>query len=167
MIGFMATGKTAVGRILAKKLKKRYVSTDTAIEEKAGKRIKTIFKLFGEAHFRSLETEALVSLSKKKGLVVSCGGGIVTRPENIRLLRKRGIVVWLKASPATVNKRLKSLGSRPLLDIKDEKARMKKILSMLSKRSGLYRRASHYSVVTDNDTPSRIASRIAGLISSK
>lgn len=149
LIGFMATGKTAVGRALARKLKKKYISTDALIEKKARKKIRTIFRESGEAHFRGLETKALRSLKGKKGLVVSCGGGIVLRPENRALLKKAGTVVWLKASPDAVNARLGKLKQRPLLDISDTGERLKKIRRMMKDREALYRSVCDRAVDTD------------------
>lgn len=164
LIGFMATGKTAVGKALAKKLRKKYVSTDTLIEKKAKQRIKTIFKDRGEEYFRELETTALKSLKGKKNLVVSCGGGIVIKPANRALLKKLGTVIWLKASPEKINSRLGPLKQRPLLNIKDENKRMKKIKEMLKYRDPLYKKSSRVLIDTNSLGLSQVASKIASMI---
>ena len=160
LIGFMASGKTAVGRILAKKLGKKYVSTDTLIEKKAKKKIRTIFREKGEGLFRKLETGILISVSKKKGLVISCGGGIVLKPENRRVLKRTGTCVWLKASPLTVNARLGSLKTRPLLNIPDKIKRLAKIKQLMSARSRHYKAASNLEVDTDRLNVQKTASMI-------
>ena len=164
LIGFMATGKTAVGQALAKKLKAKYISTDTLVEKKAKKKIKTIFAEKGEPYFRSLETQALLSLKNKKGLVVSCGGGIVLKPGNRTLIKKSGKVIWLKASPDTINRRLGPLRQRPLLNIRDKEERIKMIKRMLSSRSSLYKKAAHISIDTDALPLAKVASQIASMI---
>lgn len=164
LIGFMATGKTAVGQKLARKLKAKYVSTDTLIEKKAKKKIKTIFAEKGEQYFRGLETQALLSLKDKKGLVVSCGGGIVLKPGNRALLRKLGKVIWLKAGPDTINKRLGPLKQRPLLNIRDKEERVKTIKRMLSSRNPLYEKSAHISIDTDPLPLAKVASQIASMI---
>lgn len=160
----MATGKTAVGRTLAKKLRKKYVSTDILIERVAKRKIKTIFKKNGEEHFRKLETLALRSLKGKKNLVVSCGGGVVIKPENRSLLKKLGLVVWLKASAEAINGRLGPLKQRPLLDIKEKGKRMRKIRKMLKYRTPLYKTSAHVFVDTDMLGISQVAEKIASVI---
>lgn len=164
LIGFMATGKTAVGRALAKKLKKRYVSTDTLIEKRSGTKISTIFEKKGETHFRSLETLVLKSLKNKKEMVLSCGGGIVIKPVNRSLLRKLGTVIWLKASPEKINGRLGQLKQRPLLNIKDRSQRIKKIKEMLASRKPFYEKSSNISIDTDTLSIPRVVSKIASML---
>ncbi len=160
LIGFMATGKTEVGKALSKKLGLKYISTDDLIERKAKSKIKTIFIKKGEPYFRDLETKALKGLLKTKGALVSCGGGIVIRPENRRLLKKIGTVVLLKARPETVDRRLKDLKQRPLLNIRNKNERLKKISAMLSERSTFYKKAADITVNTDLLTIKGVVNKI-------
>lgn len=164
LIGFMATGKTAAGRALAEKLGKKYVSTDTLVEKRARKKIRTIFREKGEPYFRGLETAALKSLNGKKNLVISCGGGIVLKPENRILLKKLGTVVWLKASPESVNKRLGPLRQRPLLNIKQKHKRLAKIKEMLRDRDPAYKKSAGVSVDTSSLSLARVVQKIASVI---
>lgn len=162
LIGFMATGKTVVGQRLARSLHMKYVSTDTLVEKASGKKISSIFSEKGEPYFRSLETKALRSLKGKRGLVIACGGGIVIKAANRSIIKKLGKVFLLSATPATVDKRLKKLSQRPILDIADKKNRIKKIRSMLRSRSILYRRSADTVIRTDNKTVKSVVKEIKG-----
>jgi len=156
LIGFMATGKTVVGQRLAKKLGMKYISTDTLVEKAARKKISSIFRDNGEKHFRELETKALMSLKGKKGLVVACGGGIVLKAANRAMLKKLGKVFLLTAAPETINKRLKKLSQRPLLDIKDGKKRVRLIASMLKERNSLYKKAADAVIDTEGKSVAQV-----------
>lgn len=119
LIGFMGTGKSAVGRVLARRTDFRHLDTDAEIERRAGKTVPQIFGDDGEAAFRALETEFLASLtvSQEDGpLVLSTGGGTPLRPENAALLKQIGTVVWLQVAPEAILSRVAhSLHERPLL----------------------------------------------------
>jgi len=116
LIGFMGTGKTAVGKALAKKLGKEFVELDSLIEQKAGKSIAEIFQQDGEVAFRELEIEVAKEVSNGKNLVIACGGGIVLNRINIDRLRKEARIVYLTASPGVILKRVSGGGEeRPLL----------------------------------------------------
>lgn len=145
----MASGKTAVGQRLAKRLKKKYVSTDSLIERALKMKIHTIFKLKGEKFFRKKETQILRTLLNRNNMVLATGGGIVIKPQNRKMLKKIGVVVWLKASPKIIDKRLGNLKNRPLLNIKDAKQRLNKISSMLKERKKFYSESADISINTD------------------
>src|SRR5512145_2584761 len=87
LIGFMAVGKSAVGRNLAKKLRRRFVDLDRSIEKTAGMKVKEIFAVKGEPYFRELEKQTLSDILKKDGQVIATGGGVVTDDDNLALLR--------------------------------------------------------------------------------
>lgn len=119
VIGFMGVGKTAVGKVLAKRLGKKFVELDSVIERKAGKSIPEIFQQDGEVTFRELEIEVTkrLVLSGAKDLVIACGGGIVLNKINIDRLKNEAIIVYLTASPRVLLRRISGSGEgRPLLN---------------------------------------------------
>lgn len=118
LIGFMGSGKSSVGRMLAKKLGKPFVDTDARIEKKTGKSIERIFKEEGETAFRQTEKDIATAISGKVGQVISCGGGMVLDPANVSHLKKHAVLVYLKAAPADIKLRVarsKGKSRRPLL----------------------------------------------------
>ena len=159
----MATGKTAVGHLLAKKMKMKYVSTDSLVEKRAECKISTIFKKHGEAYFRLLETKAIRSLNKKTGCVISCGGGIILKSVNRKILKSLGKIIWLKAKPEIINKRLKSLRQRPLLNIDDDKKRLVEIKKILSARNPIYSKVSDHVIDTSSLTLNGVVDKIIDL----
>jgi len=95
LIGMPGCGKTSIGSALAKRINRKFADTDMAVVEAAGKTVGDIFAQDGECAFRNLETKALEQICKQSGMVVATGGGVVTRPENLRLIRQNGIIVYL------------------------------------------------------------------------
>jgi len=117
LIGFMGAGKTAVGKVLAKRLGKKFVELDSVIERKAGKSIPEIFQQDGEVTFRELEIEVTKEVSRDKNLIIACGGGIVLNKINIDRLKNEAIIVYLTASPRVLLRRISGSGEgRPLLN---------------------------------------------------
>ena len=120
LIGFMGTGKSAVGRVLARRTDFRHLDTDAEIERRTGKTIPQIFADDGEEAFRARETELLTELAERQPedgpLVLSTGGGTPLRLENANLLKRTGTVVWLQVAPEAILARVAhSLHERPLL----------------------------------------------------
>lgn len=148
LIGFMGSGKTTVGEVLAARSGAKFTDTDKIIESNEGKSISEIFETVGEEGFRRLENTVLSGLSKLSGngLVISTGGGIVTKPENIPLLKKAGLVVWLRVNPETVVKRLEGDKTRPLLAGGDP---LKKVEKLMRERQSCYAAAA--DVIIDCD----------------
>lgn len=159
LVGFMGTGKTVVARALAEKLKREFLEIDTVIEEKEGISIKDIFEKKGEPYFRNLEKEAIIEASLKKNVVISAGGGAVIDEENVRNLKKNGVIICLEASPDTILERTKGNTCRPLLNVPNPK---KKIEELLAKRAPYYKKAD-YCVNTDSLTVEQVADRINDL----
>ena len=141
LIGFMGSGKSALGRILAKRLSMAHRDMDTIIEETAGKTITEIFADSGEAGFRDMETAVLRNLTGRgeAGAIYSTGGGIVVRPENRELLKKLGTVVLLDVSAEEVLRRLSHDTKRPLLQTDDRETRVSELMQA---RSAAYHEAA-------------------------
>ncbi len=128
LVGLMGSGKTSVGKVLAKRTGLALMEMDEMIEEKAGRTVREIFEQEGEDRFREMESALLLELAKKDKMVVSCGGGIVLREENIELLRKHFTVVWLFAPARTLAGRTEGDANRPLLDHPDREGKLRSIL---------------------------------------
>lgn len=159
LIGFMATGKSTVGKKLAEKLGARFVDLDGYIEEQSGKRITDIFALAGEPFFRQLEKRFLAEVSRRDGQVVACGGGIVIDGENVAVMKKAGTVVCLTASVDTILERTKGSGARPLLETQGE--RRATVEGLLARRAPLYAGAADTCIATDALAPEEVARQIA------
>ncbi len=138
LVGFMGTGKTTVGRALAEWLGMEFVELDAEVEAEEGISIKEIFERYGEPYFRDLETEIVKRFSQKEGLVISTGGGVVLREENMKALREKGIIVCLWAEPETILERTSGNNERPLLNVDDPLNRIKELLQQ---RRPFYERA--------------------------
>jgi shikimate kinase len=160
LVGFMGVGKTTVGKLLSKRLNRRFVEMDEEIENREGKKISEIFAQYGEPYFRKLEKGLLRELSRQNNLVVSCGGGVVCDEENLRILRETGLVFNLKAEPTTIYERTKKYTHRPLLNVEDP---LRRIEELLKERSRFYSKA-HYSINTDGVFPEEIVDKIVGIL---
>lgn len=126
--GFMGTGKSAVGKEVAKRTGFEFYDTDAFIEKNAGMGINKIFAELGESVFRQMESEAVEALSEKDSVIISCGGGVVLNIKNIENLAKRGVIINLFASPGQIFERIKGSANRPLLKCEDPMAEIKKLL---------------------------------------
>jgi shikimate kinase len=158
LIGFMGTGKTVVGKILAAKLGKEFIEMDTLIAKKAGKTIPVIFRDEGETAFRELEIEATREIAGRKNAVIACGGGVVLNKINIDRLAKECVIVCLAASEAVILKRTSTdKDGRPLLAVAE---RAQQIMELLKFRRPYYARAADISVNTSRLTPESVARRI-------
>jgi shikimate kinase len=154
----MGSGKSTIGRLVAQSLGFEFVDTDHLITDAAHMNIPQIFAAEGEAGFRSRETAALRSLREKQGSVIATGGGIVTIPENLPLLRQLGYVVWLNAEPATLHARTSHSHDRPLLRNADPASTLRELLE---KRGPLYERVADMKVTTDDFSTEEIAYGLA------
>ena len=154
LVGFMGTGKSTVGRILAKKLGYRFIDVDEEIEREQGVSISHIFSELGEPYFRQLERVLIKTLSLREGLVISAGGGAVVDESNIEAMKQGGTLVCLTASPDEIMKRVGKSNNRPLLQVPDP---MAKIMELMSKREPFYRKADFMV-----DTTTMSAEEVAG-----
>ena len=156
LVGFMGTGKTTTGRIIARRLGMDFADMDRILEERENKSISDIFDKNGEPYFRSLERGLVKELSKKTGMVIAAGGGVVLDSENIADYSGSGLVVCLKASSKVILDRVSSEKHRPLLESRDKS---EKILEILESRKSLYNAIS-CSVDTTNLTPADVVEKV-------
>jgi len=138
LIGFMGTGKSSVGQLVAAQLHFTFLDTDHVIEARAGKSISDIFAQQGEPAFRELEKKIVGELVTRKRTVISTGGGLPANPDNLASLKSHSLVVCLWASPEKIWERVRSQTHRPLLNEADPLA---KIRSLLEERGPYYRQA--------------------------
>lgn len=158
LTGFMGSGKSAVGKVLAGRLGRRFVELDDVIEEMAGKSIPDIFRQDGEIAFRELEIEATGRVSKGSDLVIACGGGIVLNMINIDRLRETSRIVYLTASPGAVLRRTRADDNeRPLLDVPAPAERIRELLRF---RRPFYERAADLRISTSRLSTDSVAERI-------
>lgn len=130
IVGFMGTGKSVAGKLLAKSLNLEFFDLDSSIEEKEGRKIKEIFAEKGEAYFRKIEKQAVQEVSNKDRLVVACGGGVVLDKGNIDILKKTGRLISLTSRPEVILSRCQANCDRPLLNVKDPQDEIKKLLAI-------------------------------------
>lgn len=160
MAGFMGAGKSRIGWELSRRLQLTFIDTDRVIERVSCMRISEIFELYGEAVFRDYETEIVRRCTRLDDVVISTGGGTVVRPENRALLRARGPVVVLEASPETTYKRTRR-NRRPMLEVGDPEARIR---SLMAERTPYYAEVATITVSTDGrDSGDVVDEIVAGL----
>ena len=162
LVGMPGSGKSAVGRVLAKRLRRTLVETDAETENAAGMSIADVFAAHGEAHFRELETTVLTRALSESAQVVSTGGGIVLSAENRALMRKSAWVAYLSAPVSLLCGRLKAdSAARPLLPEISADA----VEELLRQREKLYQQTAHVAVAQHaKDTPADVAEKTcAGL----
>ena len=128
LTGFMATGKSAVGRIVAEAIGYKFVDVDGLIEDEAGVSVSKIFEVEGETSFRDRETRMIEEVSLRRKSVISTGGGAMIRPENRDLLRKTGMIVCLEATVEEILKRAGKRESRPLINVENPHETIRKLL---------------------------------------
>jgi shikimate kinase len=159
LTGFMGTGKTTIGKALAKMLHMKLVDVDEEIEISQKMAINDIFKMYGEPYFRDIETAMIKKVSHNKNCIISTGGGAVLRNENMEVLKENGIVFCLVANAETILERTGNNQGRPLLKVENPK---KKIEELLAYRRPFYEKAG-IMIETDGKTPLQIAGEIMEL----
>jgi shikimate kinase len=157
LIGFMGAGKSSVGRTLARMTGLPRFDTDEMVAARYSLTISEIFERHGEAVFREAETEALRELTGKAQAIIVSGGGIVTRPENIDLLRALGTVIFLAADEQALFRRISRRTTRPLLRTENPRAT---VTALLEKRLPLYRDAADIEIDTSTLTHDEVANLI-------
>lgn len=157
LIGFMGSGKSSIGRLLAAKLGFQLVDTDRIIIDREGVEIGEIFARHGEPHFRDLETAALRSIAHLNRCVIATGGGIVGREENRELLRGLGFVVWLTASEEVIFERVSRNTRRPLLQTANPR---ETVTRLLAERRPLYEAAAAFTIDSTSLAHAEVAEAI-------
>ena len=150
--GFMASGKSRTGRSLAERLGRPFIDTDNVIVERAGKSINEIFEQDGEAAFRKLEHDVIAEIVESNNPhVISLGGGALTQPENLKIIRENGTIIRLWAKPEVLSERIGRKNTRPLLANLSDEERLAKIKVMLKEREKNYACAD-FSVESSNES---------------
>ena len=160
LCGFMATGKSSVGKRLAARPHYEFLDMDTAIETESGMTIPQIFSTQGESAFRALESRMVARVAGKTGLVVATGGGAIVNPQNLELLKRSGVIITLTADIPTILQRVGSGDDRPMLRDGD---RVERIRTLLEQRAEAYAKAD---IVLDTSLLNieEVAQRIVDLL---
>lgn len=157
LIGLPGSGKSTVGRQLARRLQVPFFDSDNVIEERLGYSIKEAFERDGETYFRDLEESVLDELSQISDAVISTGGGAILRPVTRQRLQERGVVVYLNAHPDKIFRRLQNDTTRPLLQVANPIGRLRELYAA---RDPLYREAAHFSIDTGRPSVSTLINTI-------
>lgn len=157
LIGFMGSGKSTVARRMRNGYGFQLIEMDQAIEKEQGMRISDIFQKYGEEYFRDLETSYLKKIEQEEACVVSCGGGVALRKENVEIMQKCGMIVWLNASPQIILERVKRNDKRPLLR---NRKTIEDITAMMEARRPIYENAAQLVVTIDGKESRDVAKEI-------
>ena len=156
LVGMMGTGKSTIGKVLADQLRMNFIDSDESIEESYGQSISEIFTQKGENFFRNLEQEFITNGHPDQNQVVACGGGLCIPVGMMELLKSKGTVICLLATPETLLERTKTDHSRPLLQVAHPLEQLEKLIQ---ERECRYREAD-YLIKTDGSTVDQIVAEI-------
>jgi len=145
LVGLPGSGKSTVGRQLARRLKLPFTDSDHAIEQRIGCSIRDFFEREGEAAFRDIEEAVIADLTQQESGVLATGGGAVLRPANRERLRNAGHVIYLRSTPEELFRRLRHDSERPLLQVADPLGRLR---TLYEERDPLYRETAHFTIET-------------------
>lgn len=161
LIGFMGTGKTSTGRLLAARLGRPFIDTDKKIEQESGMTISEMFRIHGEAFFRRQEQEMVAKVARYTNTVIATGGGVVLFPENIARLKNNGVIIALTATIQTILDRTGRRNTRPLLECAE---REHMITKLIEERAGLYQVAADYVIDTSTSSPQQITDTVVAFL---
>lgn len=164
LIGFMGSGKSTVSRFLSETLKVPKIEMDEMLVGRAGKPITRIFAEDGEEVFRQMETQLLEEIGAGAPAIVSCGGGVVLRPQNVEIMKRTGIILMLSATPETIFQRVRHSTKRPILN---GNMNVEFIAELMAKREPVYRAAADVTVVIDGKTSEIVAGEVVAMLRSK
>lgn len=163
LVGFMAVGKTTLGRALSKKILWDFLDTDLFIEDMEQRKVSEIFKQSGEDHFRALEVEVINKIHREwiesmEKKIIACGGGVVLNPENVKTIKQNGIIIYLEGDVNTICSRLSLDNTRPLVnEVKDIK---KRVESLLRDRHKLYKEVADITIYVGEETPDQLVHKL-------
>jgi shikimate kinase len=155
LTGFMGTGKSTIGQLLAAELRRPFVDMDTLIEQREGRPIPQIFTEAGEPYFRRLEANLCRELAARHGLVIATGGGALVPERNLRAMESGGLVICLDCAPAVLWQRIGRSDNRPMLAEQDE-GRPTRLAALLEQRAPAYGRITCHLDVTDLSPPEAV-----------
>lgn len=161
LIGFMGAGKSTVARKLSEQLGMDLIEMDERIVTEQGMSINDIFARYGESHFRDIESQLVVTIGEEGGKIVSCGGGVVVRPENTENMKAHGRIIYLTATPETIYERVKNGTDRPILN---GHMNVEYIAGLMAKRADLYDGAADVKIATDGKSVDEIVAEIMAAI---
>ena len=156
LVGFMGTGKSTIGRMAAQRLGLAFIDSDSAIEASEGRSIPEIFASEGESGFRRLERHFVDAGHPNEGMLVACGGGLVTPPGMMDLVKAKGLVMALFASPRGIFERVKANPHRPLLQVENPLEEIKRLLAL---REPVYREA-HVQLLTEGRSINEVVGHV-------
>lgn len=157
LIGMRGSGKTTVAKLLAKKLKKPYIEMDDLVMQKADMSTADIVKNYGWEYFRDIESKITKEIAKKDNIIISCGGGVIVRAENVKALKKNGKLFWLQTGVSTLVKRIGNDQNRPSFTGKPQREDMEETLKV---RYDLYKNAADMTIDAENLTKEQVTERI-------
>ena len=158
----MAVGKSAVGRNLAKRLRRRFVDLDRLIEKGQGMKVREIFDQKGEEYFRQVEKQTLAAVLQQDGQIIATGGGVVLDDDNLALLKEQTMLIALSASTEAILSRVGNSATRPLLRGAD---RSERIAELLNSRQARYAQA-HFTIDTGALTLAQVVDKIVEIVNS-
>jgi len=168
LIGYRGSGKSTVGRRLAKRLGRGFADIDAIIERRQGSSIREIVESLGWEHFRAMEKAAVEEISRRSGFIIAPGGGAVLDPENVRSLRNKGLIVWLKAKPEVLAERMgrdaKTINGRPTLTGKGTLAEIREVATS---RDSIYREAAAIELDTSPLDIEAVVEKILSIVQNR
>jgi shikimate kinase len=156
-VGLPGSGKSTIGRQLARRLDVKFIDSDQVIEQRIGCSIREFFEREGESSFRDLEADVVDELTQRSACVLSTGGGAILRTVNREHLRQRTQVIYLHSAPEEVFRRLRNDHNRPLLQVSDPLARLRELYGV---RDPLYRETAHFVIETGRPSVSTLVNMI-------
>ncbi len=164
LIGFMASGKSTVGEILAGKLQRKFFDTDKLIEGKAGLSIAQIFQEKGESHFREIEADTVKFVTNKNQAVIALGGGAILDSQNWQMIKSAGYTIYLQWDINLLVPRLMNDDSRPLISQRIKNLNKTEIIKLFNSRKNLYESADYSIKCFETDSPDQITNTIIKLL---
>jgi shikimate kinase len=161
LVGLMGAGKTTIGQLLARRIAFEFVDSDQEIEKRAGASVATIFEIEGETSFRTREAVIVGELTTRPQIVLATGGGAIINPTSRRLLRERGIVIYLHTTPEMAFQRIRRSRERPMLKVEDPLVKLK---WLYRERHSLYLECAEHVVESHGDRPSSVVSDVVSIL---